>query len=79
MLMFKHLNDWEKRSRMIFWQEDGNEYGEEISADKTVTGFKIVKTRRGNGKDKLYGVQTSLDLNRWKHIGEVIEIGDDWS
>lgn len=69
MLMFKHLSDWEKSLYTLWWEEDGNNYAEAIKQDTTVTGFKIVKTRRGSGKDRLYGVQTSLDLNRWKHVG----------
>ena len=76
MLMFKHLSDYEKNRYTLYWEEDGRDYAEAIKQETTVTGFKIVKTRRGSGKDRLYGVQTSLDLNRWKHVGELCKEKD---
>jgi len=55
--------------------EDGQPTYEAIEEDDSVAAFRIIKNRRGGGKEQIYAVQTNLDLNRWVYIGELVRAG----
>ena len=44
---------------------------ETVPEDAKIAAFKILKNRRGGGKDGLYAVQNNLDLNIWQYCGEI--------
>ncbi len=77
MLMFRHLKPEENKFYQIMLeQDDPNEDKDEsarytIPDDAHITAFKIIKNRRGSGKDKVFAVQSNLDLNRWHYSGEL--------
>lgn len=43
-----------------------------IDEDVSITAFRIIKNRRGGGKEQTYAVQNNLDTNRWICIGNLI-------
>lgn len=51
---------------------DGDPVCVGIKEDVPITAFRIIKNRRGGGKDQIYAVQSNLDLNRWGYIGELV-------
>lgn len=46
-------------------------FKENVPEDAKIAAFKILKNRRGNGKDGIYAVQNNLDLNIWQYCGEI--------
>lgn len=67
MLMFKQLHSYQKNCYQMA--------GKSIPEDVKMACFKIVKTRRGGGKEVMYGVQNNLDYNCWEYIAEMEPIG----
>ena len=55
--------------------EDGHPTYESIEEDDSVAAFRIIKNRRGGGKEQIYAVQTNLDLNRWVYLGNLVPAG----
>ena len=75
ILMFMPLRDRLKDAYVIISPDDLDENGEpvygEIEPNASIAAFRIVKNRRGGGKEQIYAVQTNLDLNRWVYIGNL--------
>lgn len=77
MLMFRHLKPEENKFYQITLEQDDSGADKDESArytipdDAHITAFKIIKNRRGSGKDKVFAVQSNLDLNRWYYSGEL--------
>ena len=80
MLMFRHLTPEQNKLYQIMLETDtpNEETSDEKEAvridirnDAHITAFKIIKNRRGGGKDKVFAVQSNLDLNRWHYSGEI--------
>ncbi len=67
MLMFKQLPSSQNR----YYQIAGNR----IPADIKIACFRIVKTRRGGGKESMYAVHNNLDYNCWGYIDEMEPLG----
>ena len=76
MIMFMHLNSWQKKLYALQNEERDEAWGEGawmiLPDDKNIAAFRLVKNRRGGGKEKIFAVQTNLDYNRWEPIGELI-------
>lgn len=71
MIMFQQMRP-ELKGYYRIWK-DGMNYP--IPNDVNIATFKIIKNRRGNGKDVLYGVQNNLDLNCWGYLSELHSVG----
>ena len=75
MLMFKPLRNEEKYAYEVWNEALSEEYGEPVAVpigeDINVTAFRIVKNRRGGGKNEVFAVQTNLDRNLWIHVGNL--------
>ena len=69
MLMFVHVKKSFYKNYCIEVNRNGKIITGDIAPDKNVTAFKLLKNRRGGGKDDLFGVQINLDLNRWGYLG----------
>lgn len=62
--------------------EDDKPIVSAIDEDVSVIAFRIIKNRRGGGKEQIYAVQNNLDTNRWIYIGELVReasVKVDWS
>ena len=69
MIMFMHLDNQQANSYLI---KDSSGAENAIVQSIKIAAFKIVKNRRGGGKDTLYAVQNNLHLNFWKEVGMLI-------
>ena len=76
VLMFMPLRDQIKGDYMVVSETEMDDFEEPlieiIEEEISVAAFRIVKNRRGGGKEKMYAVQTNLDTNRWIYIGELV-------
>lgn len=70
MLMFIELSKSIKNRYKL--ENEELDINEELPKDKTIYAFRIIKNRRGSGKDDKYAVQVDLDINRWKYVGKLI-------
>lgn len=71
MLMFIELS---KSLRNTYKLENKEwDVAVKIPKDKMIYAFRIIKNRRGGGKDGTYAVQVDLDINRWKYVGELMK------
>lgn len=70
MLMFIELSKSIKNRYKL--ENEELDVNEELPKDKTIYAFRIIKNRRGSGKDDKYAVQVDLDINRWKYVGKLI-------
>ena len=79
ILMFMPLRDGMKDDYEVvsyeYVDEDGQPTYEAIEEDDSVAAFRIIKNRRGGGKEQIYAVQTNLDLNRWVYLGNLVPAG----
>jgi len=79
ILMFMPLRDGMKADYEVvsyeYADEDGHPTYESIEEDDSVAAFRIIKNRRGGGKEQIYAVQTNLDLNRWVYLGNLVPAG----
>lgn len=77
ILMFMPLRDEQRDFYEVASLEEVDEDGESlrvpIDEDISIAAFRIVKNRRGGGKEKVYAVQNNLDLNRWEYIGTLVK------
>jgi len=75
MLMFIPLRDEQKFAYEVCAYLDADHPDEpcieHIDKRSNVAAFRIVKNRRGNGKNQVYAVQTNLDRNIWRYAGEL--------
>ena len=75
MLMFIPLRDEQKFAYEVCAYPDADHPDEpcieHIDKRSNVVAFRIVKNRRGNGKNQTYAVQTNLDRNIWRYAGEL--------
>lgn len=67
MLMFQPL----KKSLYGEYAVHNGGVGAPISREKEIMAFRIVKNRRGQGKDVTWGVQVNMDRNLWIGVGEL--------
>lgn len=76
MIMFMQLNDHQKRQYQVTSKELkelwGEETCEEIPPGANIAAFRIIKNRRGSGKDKIFAVQNNLDRNYWIQLGDLV-------
>lgn len=68
MMMFVHLKNG--RNREYYLSTDENEI--DLSEINNITAFRLVKNRRGNGKEQIFALQHDLDRNVWVQRGELI-------
>lgn len=75
MLMFVPLSREQKYAYEVWNAELSKEWGETVAEpikeEQSIVAFRIVKNRRGGGKNETYAVQTNLDRNLWVHVGEL--------
>ena len=79
LLMFMPLRDELKDQFEVISYDQLDEFDQPtydiIEPDVSAVAFRIVKNRRGGGKEQIYAVQTNLDLNRWIYIGQLVRAG----
>lgn len=77
MIMFVQLKDYQKQLYQVTSRELQEEWGEEAYEDipegANVAAFRIIKNRRGDGKDKIFAVQNNLDRNCWIQLGDLVK------
>ena len=85
ILMFMPLRNQLKDGYVVVSHEEIDEYGEplaeSIDDDISIAAFRIIKNRRGGGKERVFAVQNNLDTNRWIYIGDLVPgwvLGKDW-
>lgn len=75
ILMFMPLRDNLKDNYVVVSckekDDDGKPLVAPIDEDVSIAAFRIIKNRRGGGKEQIYAVQNNLDTNRWIYIGEL--------
>lgn len=76
ILMFMPLRDDLKASYVVVSHDTTDEDDLPIvsSIDKGISlaAFRIVKNRRGGGKEQIFAVQYNLDTNRWVYVGDLV-------
>lgn len=76
ILMFMPLRDDLKASYVVVSHDATDEHDLPIvsSIDKGISlaAFRIIKNRRGGGKEQIFAVQYNLDTNRWVYVGELV-------
>ena len=85
ILMFMPLRNQLKDGYVVVSHEEFDEDGEplaaEIDEDVSIAAFRIIKNRKGGGKETVFAVQNNLDTNRWLYIGDLEPgwvLGKDW-
>lgn len=73
ILMFMPLRNDIRNSYLVSgYDEDNEPVLDTIDDNVSVAAFRIVKNRKGGGKEQIYAVQNNLDTNRWVYIGQLI-------
>ena len=77
MLMFMHLDSELRKKYQVLSKKMNKSWGEDVTIDIpdniNMSAFRIVKNRRGGGKDKIFAVQNNLNLNRWEVSGLLVK------
>ena len=77
MLMFMHLGRELRKNYQVLNEKASKNWGEAVGADIqdniNMSAFRIIKNRRGGGKDDIYAVRNDLNLNKWRVEGLLIK------